>query len=185
MDKYKLIEKQIDNLTKKAAYRIEYSHSHSVLEWILKLKPKADISLKIAALGHDIDRCIEPITNKKDFDNYDLYKKFHASRSAKIIVELMKKLDFDKKKIDKTKFLIENHEIGGKGDAEILKEADSLSFFENNLKHYIEINPYYVKDKIRFMYSRLSKKARKLVLKVNFENEKIRETVEEAILDIK
>jgi len=51
----------------------------------------------------------------------------------------MQKHDFNEKTIEKTKFLIENHETGGNGDVEILMEADSLSFFDNNLEHYFSI----------------------------------------------
>ena len=179
MSKYKEIKKKIDELTKKAPHEIEYVHSQSVLKWVLKLKPNTDVALKIAALGHDIDRSVSGRIKAGDFGSYEEYKKQHALRSAKIISELMGKLNFDKKTLEKTRFLIENHEVGGGGDVEILKEADSLSFFENNLKHYKKINPDYVKDKIRFMYDRLSKKARKMVLEIKFQNEELKNLVME------
>ena len=34
-------------------------HSRNTLEWLLRLDPKADAALRIAALGHDIDRAVE------------------------------------------------------------------------------------------------------------------------------
>ena len=186
MDKFDLIKKEIDKLTKDVPYEIEYSHSQSVLKWILKLKPNADVALKIAAIGHDIDRSIpERRIRAEDFNNYNKYKKQHSLRSSEIISELMKKFNFNKEIIEKTQLLIENHEVGGKGNVEILKEADSLSFFENNLEHYIKTNPKYVKDKIKFMYKRLSEKAKKLVLEeITFKNKKIKKIVKETIANI-
>lgn len=186
MDKFYLIKKEIDKLTKEAPYEVEYSHSQSVLKWVLKLEPHADVALKIAALSHDIDRSIpERRIRAEDFNDYNEYKKQHSLRSSEIISELMKKFNFNKEIIEKTQFLIENHEIGGEGDAEILKEADSLSFFENNLGHYIKTNPKYVKDKIKFMYTRLSEKAKKLVLEeINFKDKKIKKIVKETIAHI-
>ena len=43
-------------------------HSKNTLEWLLKLKPDADDALKIAALGHDIERAIaERKVRREDF----------------------------------------------------------------------------------------------------------------------
>lgn len=185
MKKFDLIKEKIDKITKNAPHKIEFSHSQSVLKWVLKLKPYADISLKIAALGHDIDRSFpEQRIKPTDFSDYNEYKKRHSEKSAEIISNLMKKIGFENKIIEKTKFLIEKHEVGGKGDAEILKEADSISFFENNLLDYIDRNPEYVKDKIKFMYNRLSKEARRMVLQIKFQTEEIENLVRETISHI-
>ena len=186
MNKFDEIKKEIEKLTKNSISEIEHSHSLSVLKWTIKLKPDADISLKIAALGHDIDRSFpEKRIKSEDFDNYADYKRAHSKKSAEIISELMTKFNLDNKIIEKTRFLIENHEIGGEGDVEILKEADSLSFFENNLLDYKKKNPRYFEDKIVFMYKRLSKKAREMILKIKFQNDELKrvfmDTIEKQI----
>lgn len=166
MDKFELVKKEIEKITKSAPLKIEYPHSQSVYNLVLKLKPDASIPLKIAALGHDIDRSLlKERIKPEDFpNNYAEYKKQHSIKSAKIISELMKKYLFDNSEIEKAKFIIENHEVGGKGDVEILKEADSISFFKDNLSYYKEKYPLHFKGKINFMYSRLSEKGKKLVL---------------------
>ena len=170
-NKYIQAKRKIDNLTKSSSSSIEYSHSQSVLKWLLKLKPEADIALKLSALGHDIDRSFGQPVKREDFKTYEEFKMKHAARSASILRDILSELDFDGKIIEKVVSLVKDHEIGGSGDVEILKEADSLSFFDNNLEHYMETRPDYMKDKIKFMYSRLSPKARDLVKKIKFKKE--------------
>ena len=40
-------------------------HAENTLAWVLKLIPEADEALKLAALGHDIDRAIETQESSK------------------------------------------------------------------------------------------------------------------------
>ncbi|MBX4196771.1 HD domain-containing protein [Candidatus Pacearchaeota archaeon] len=181
MDNFSIITKEIDNLTKHSKSKIEYSHSHSVLKWVLKLKPDADIALKVAALGHDIDRSYGEPVKKDESESYESFKMRHAARSAMIIDDILKKFDIDDKIRKKVKTLIENHEIGGSGDVEVLKDADSLSFFENNLEHYQRTHLPYLKDKITFMYTRLSAKAKALLTTMSFQNEDLKKIVLDVI----
>jgi len=150
----------------------------------LKLKPDADVALRVAALGHDIDRSFPKLRiNPNDYtdEEYTLYKKKHAEKSAEIISKFMEEIGFNSEAIEKTKFLIENHEVGGEGDLGILMDADSLSFFENNLLPYREKHPKYLRDKIRFMYNRLSDQTKKIVLEIDFQNEELRKIVGESV----
>jgi len=182
--KYKKAKKEIDNLTKHSSSTIEYSHSQSVLKWLLKLKPNADIALRISALGHDIDRSYGQPVKRDNFKTYNEFKMKHAARSAQILRSILEKLDFPNEIIEKVIYLVENHEVGQEGDVKILKEADSLSFFENNLEHYMETRPGYIKDKIKFMYSRLSPEAKKLVKRIKFKSPNIKKLVFEVIKEI-
>lgn len=183
MDKFAKIKEEIEELAKKAEYGIEYSHIISVLKWALKLKPDADTALQIAALGHDIDRYDGKKIKREDFSDYEKFKQTHARRSALIIESMMKKLDFDKETIKKTKLLIENHEVGGDGDLGILKEADSLSFFDNNVYDYWKTHNLYFKDKILFMYKRLSKRGKEMVKSLNLKDLEIEKKVRGIISD--
>lgn len=159
------------------------THSRLVLKWVLKLKPGADEALQIAALGHDIDRAIEKRRVKKEnFKDYEKYKKEHAKESAKIICEILKKHDFEENFINKVKFLVESHEVGGSKEAEILKEADSLTFFSFDISYYLkDRGSKKTKEKVRFMYERLSEKARKMVNQVKFKNKAVENLFKEAI----
>ena len=183
MDKFALLRKEIENLTKNSYAKIDSYHIQSVLKWVLKLKPESSIALKIAALGHDIDRSFsERKPKREDFDTYEKYKDAHAKMSAQIITELMQKYNFDAKTIGKVKFLIENHEIGGEEDVEILKEADSIAFFENNLDYYKKnYSLHHTKEKIKFMYKRLSDKTKRLIGEIELQNKDLENLFREAI----
>ena len=174
MDKFNLIKKEIERLNKKSTIKFEDVHSKSTLQLVLRLKPSADEALQIAALGHDIDRSVEERRTKGKFADYSAYKKQHALTSSVIIGELLKKYDFDKKTISKVKYLVKNHEAGKKGDAKILTEADSLSFFEHNINNYLEKHTVeQLEDKIKFMYCRLDKKAKQIAKKMKIKNKEI------------
>ena len=89
MDKFDVIKKEIEEIFKKSDCANPFdkekdpNHSKITLEWVLKLKPDSDDTLKIAALGHDIDRAIEKRRVKKEkFDNYEDYKREHAKDNA-------------------------------------------------------------------------------------------------------
>lgn len=169
MNQFDAVVEEINSITRNAADQTEYGHSQSVWQWVLKLKPDADIVLQIAALGHDIDRSFEDYRKMKArYATYDEYKKAHTLLSAKIICDLLIKHNFDNVTIDKVKRLIENHEVGGEGDVAVLTEADSMTFF-NNLPHYREAHTEKETiDKIKFMYNRLSDKAKNMVNQIHF-----------------
>jgi len=182
MNKFDFVLEEIKTITKNATDKTEYDHSQSVWQWVLKLKPDADIALQIAALGHDIDRSFKDYRKTKaKFATYDEYKKEHALQSAKITCDILRKYNFDEITIDKVKNLIENHEVGGEGDVEILMEADSITFF-NDLSHYQQTHTQEETiDKIKFMYNRLNDKAKLMINQINFKNAESAKLFKEAI----
>lgn len=181
MNKFDFVHEDIKTITKNAADKTEYDHLYSVWQWVLKLKPDADIALQLAALGHDIDRSIEDRRKRReDFAIYDEYKKEHALLSAKIMCEILQKHGFDEATIAKVKKLIENHEVGGEGDVEVLKEADSITYF-NSLSHYRQMHtPEQTIDKIKFMYNRLNDKAKSMVNQIDFKDAELTKLFKEA-----
>lgn len=191
-NKIYLVKKEIEEIFRKSDCANLFdkekdpTHSKLTLEWILKLKPDADEALQIAALSHDIDRAIEKRRVKKEnFKDYENYKRGHAKESAKIICEILEKHDFDNNFIKKVKFLIENHETGGSEEVDILKEADSLTFFNWDIYFYLkDKGTEKTKEKIRFMYERLSEKAKKLVNQIKFKNKEIADLFKEAISEL-
>jgi len=64
--------------------------------------------------------------------------------------------------------LISKHEEGGNDDQNLLKDADSISFFENNVplfltKHVSEVGKEKVKEKFDWMFNRItSEKAKQI-----------------------
>ncbi len=141
MSKIDCVKKKIEEIIKKSPVPEDPIHSKNTLEWLLKLMPDADEAFKIAALGHDIERAIEERKVKRnDYRNYGEFKHDHALNSAKILVEIMKQCNVNQELIDKVFFLVQNHEIGGNKKVDLLRDADSISFFHVNLPHYFARN---------------------------------------------
>jgi hypothetical protein len=179
----KKLESEIESIVSRSIAKTDLAHARSTRKWVLKLKPDADLALQISALAHDIERGFESEkyrTNeelyraKEDFDNYDKLKLIHSEKCAKIIVELLKKHGFEKPFISKVEHLVLKHEFGGDKESNILMDADSLSFFEENFLQYFEkFGEEITRRKIRFMYNRMSGKARKLAKKIKCRNQKL------------
>ena len=164
---------EIKEIIKGSSFKMDPAHSETVLENLLTLNPEADDAEQIAALAHDIDRSMNDIRIKReDYDDYDKYKQDHALKSAEVICGILEKAGYDETIVNKVRRLVENHEVGGEEDTERLKEADSLTFFQVNIPYYQETHPpQEVKDKIRFMYTRLSDEAKKMVKGIDYPKE--------------
>lgn len=177
------LEKEIEKIISKSPVETDLVHAKSTKEWLYKLKPWADVPLLLAALAHDIERGFQKGKIVEKFDNYTEYKREHSERSAKIIVDLMKKHKFDEKSIKKTERIVLLHGFGGDEDSDLVMDADSLSFFENNLDFYFKLNgKENTLKKIRFMYDRMSNKAKKMAKNIQFKTPKMKKLVEEVIV---
>ena len=187
INQFDSIKQEIESILPNSPIKEELMHSRLVLKWVLILKPDADIALKIAAISHDIDRAISKITEKDllDYSKFNEYKKEHSLRSAKIISEILKKHNLSDEIINKVKHLVENHEFGGDEETNILTDADSLAYFEYNIPFYLNRNgKERTKEKIKFMYKRLSsKKSKELINKIEYNNE-IKNLVKESLSEI-
>lgn len=184
MSKFDLIREEIERILPNSPLDFELKHANLVLGWVLKLKPDADEALQIAALSHDMERAITCITEKdlKDYSKINEFKKEHSIRSAKYIVEILTKHNYPSEVIEKVKHLVENHEFGGDEETNILMDADSLAYFDYNIPSYLKRNGRErAKQKIQFMYSRLSAPAKKLSNQIKFSDKEISELVKESI----
>jgi hypothetical protein len=146
-------------------------HALNVLKWVERLKPDADFPLRIAALGHDIERALtEQKVRRMEFPSYDYFKRAHAENSAKIVDEMLSMYPIAQDVIERVHYLIANHEFGKEGDLEltILKDADSLSFFELNLPYYLQREGE-EKTRLRMQwgYNRMSGRAKRLLNNVS------------------
>lgn len=182
--KFEKIKKEIEKIISKSPLGFDLGHARKTLEWVLKLKPNADEFLQISALAHDIDRPITGITEGTHLKSYAGIKKFkndHAKRSAKITAELMKKYNYNYNDIKKVQYLIENHEQGGNKQANILKDADSIAYFDYNIEPWYKINgKVRTKGKIKFMLNRVSKKAKLVIKNLEYKNQTIKKLIDEA-----
>lgn len=157
----------------------EHNHGLKTKEWLLKLSPDADNELQIAALAHDIERAVEglqglnaPKLKRGEVEDYYEYKQRHADRSAKIVKFLMEKNGFTKEEVNRVKNAISKHEFGGDKDSNLVRDADSIRYFEDGLPRYTK--SYGVdsaKVKGEFMYIRCSDKAKDLIINIDFNSE--------------
>lgn len=148
--------------------------------WLRKLKPDADEAMIIALLAHDIERAFlknrrPPIAGTKWSD--EKYSLWHGKRSARLIGDFLKKIGAKPEFISRVKRLVVWHEIGGDEDRDLVKDVDSVSFFENNIEFFLtkkrelekftkkRITKDDLKEKFDYMFNRISsEKARKFAL---------------------
>lgn len=126
-------------------------HYKRTVFWIKKLEPNATEALLIAAYAHDIERWFRNPKNARKID-----KREHQEKGAKIISNFLNRLSADKTLINKVCYFIRNHETGGTPETNILKDADSISFFENNVQIHAKIFPKRLRKKIEWMYKRIT-----------------------------
>ncbi len=98
-------------------------HAENTLAWVLKLMPEADEALKLAALGHDIDRAIETRRVQKNrFGSFDEFKAAHATNSAEILGLILEECGVDECVRLEVCRLVSLHETGGDERSDILEE---------------------------------------------------------------
>ncbi len=168
----KNIKIEIETVISKSQVPEDSIHSKNTREWVLKLKPEADMALQIAALGHDIERSVEERKIKREnFTDYDEFKKAHSQNSATILQEILLKYDVNQDFIDKVVNLVLLHEFGGKLEANILKYADSISFFDVNLPFYFQRNSEReTAFRMKWGNKRLSKVAKSIVRNFSYDD---------------
>ena len=161
------IKNEILQILSHSAVPEDYEHALHVLKWVNRLKPNADFPLRIASIGHDIERALpEQKVQRMNFPSYDDFKRAHAENSAKIVDEILSMYPIAQDVIERVHYLIANHEFGKDGDLDltILKDADSLSFFEINLPYYLhregEKETYF---RMQWGYDRMSERAKRFL----------------------
>ncbi len=156
------------------SFGVKKPHYVRALFWVENLKPDADLALKIAAYSHDVERAFNQDSGRKRLlyqEKTDLTK--HQHDSAQIIGDFLEKQKANKIIIKKVKELISRHEIGGNAEQNILKDADSISYLENNavrnLEWLGEVPTEEIRSKFDWMYSRISSKKAKEIAKPFYE----------------
>ena len=137
MEKLSEITRRIFEILKNSELENEGTHAQNVLKWVFKLATNPSEALQIAAVAHDIERGVPPRVQSSQYPDNTEFRIVHSARSAKIITELMEEFQYDQDVIANVVDLVNKHEIGGSVDADILLDADSISFFDNNLPYYV------------------------------------------------
>ena len=186
MDNIELLKKKIGEIIGKSSVPEDPVHSENTLFWLLRLRPDADEALRIAALAHDIERAIEDSKIlREDYNSYDDFKDAHALNSAGILKKMMEDLNFDLRLCDDIYFLVTHHEKGGDERANLVKDADSISFFHTNLTLYLERNgTKETKRRCIWGMRRLPGNLRKIVADFKFADEKIESLIIECLQEV-
>jgi len=158
-------------------------HADNTLEWLLRLEPDADQALQLAALAHDIDRADDLRKIKRaDFDDYDAFKSAHARNGAEILRSILIRCDVEGNVVDEACRLVEVHEVGGDPRSDLLKDADSISYFDVNLPLYYQREGWAeTKRRSLWGYRRLSARAKELVNKICYQDERLIQLLREVI----
>ena len=180
----KRVKKAIEAVVAESRVPEDPVHSKNTLAWLLRLKPDADEALQIAALGHDIERAIERRKIRRaDFDDFDEFKAAHARNSALILREIMQKCGLATAITDDVCRLVCRHEVGGDERCDLLKDADSISYFDVNLPFYFEREGYAETLRRTFWgYRRLSAGVRHLARTITYESDSLNSLLREAVL---
>jgi hypothetical protein len=136
--------------------------------WLKEIYPQADEAIEIAALGHDIERAFPlrenevEVKNNETWDSQE-YLLWHGKRSAEFLGKFLRDNRADEELIKKVEDLVAFHEVGGDAEKDAIKDADSISFLENNVDEFIKRgdSSESIKLKIDYMYNRIdSEKAK-------------------------
>lgn len=154
-------------------------HAENTLAWLFKLDPRADQSLQIAALAHDIDRAVEAQkVRRKDFSDFETFKTAHAINSRIILKKILNKCDVERDVADEACRLVVHHETGGDTRSDLLKDADSISFFDVNLPLYYARNELEeVKKRFLWGYKRLSDNCKNIISSFNYQDKELESLV--------
>ena len=159
-------------------------HAENTLEWLLYLEPDAGEALQLAALAHDIDRAIPERVRGEDYPDYDAFKAAHALRGARLLRGILEDSGVESAIVKEACRLVEIHEVGGDADADLLKDADSISYFDVNLPLYYQREGWAeTKRRSLWGYRRLSARARKIVENISYEEEALIRLLREVIYD--
>ncbi|MEI6850861.1 MAG: DUF4202 family protein [Candidatus Saccharibacteria bacterium] len=136
-------------------------HCFKTEEWLLIIYPEADESMLIAAVAHDIDSAFVEYKSTGSFKDPE-YLAMHQEGAADVVGKFLENNDADKGLIDSVKHMVEKHEVGGDERQNLIKDADSLGFFDRNLEEFIirhskrGSSKAILREKFDWMYDRIT-----------------------------
>jgi hypothetical protein len=147
----------------KPLVRADYEHALDVWQWVLRLELNASRALQLAALFHDIERLSsEPDERiEQHARDYQSFKNSHAEVGARLAALTAQSAGIDALDCLRMQQLIQDHEKPSSSDrrreAELLADADSLSFFSLNSRGFADYyGPEHTRRKVRYSLGRMS-----------------------------
>ncbi|PTL81555.1 DUF4202 family protein [Vitiosangium sp. GDMCC 1.1324] len=162
----------------------DYRHALDTWQWVLRLAPRADLALQIAALFHDVERLLsEPDARVEHHArDYQAFKDAHAARGADVACSLLSDVGVDDSTRERVRWLIGRHE---RPEADVcltlLNDADALSFFSLNASGFARYFPLeHTRRKVVYTLGRLRPNQRWRLARVRLAPQ-VRRLLEEAI----
>ncbi|MFQ5481882.1 MAG: DUF4202 family protein [Nitrospinaceae bacterium] len=158
-------------------------HAENTLEWLLNFDSTADQALQIAALAHDIDRAMEARkVRRSDFGDYDVFKAAHAQNGAVILREILDDCEVDPSVTGEACRLVTLHEVGGDPRSDLLKDVDSISYFDVNMPLYYQREGWdETQRRCVWGYHRLSVRGQKIAKNITYADPVLTQLLKEAI----
>ena len=186
MNKIKKAKQEILRCVAKSSIPEDLPHAKNTAKWVLRLNPQASQAMQIAALAHDIERADEKHKIKRrNFNHYDKFKIAHALHSAYILKKILKKHDLDASLIHDACELVKQHEFGQDSPSNLLREADSLSYFEINLPYYFKREGWKeTKRRCVWGLQRLSDENRKRIFNIKYQDIRLYRLIQESFSEV-
>lgn len=159
----------------------DVGHAENTLYWLLQLHAQADPALRLAAIAHDIERAREDRLQRHAWPDYDAFKAAHAAIGARMASRVLQSTRLDAPLRAEVHRLIKRHESGGDPRSDLLKDADSLSYFDHNLPFYFEREGWQeTLRRARWGYQRLSARARQFYPRIQPDSAELRTLLKQA-----
>lgn len=162
--------------------RADHEHALDTWQWVLRLAPDAPAELQLAGLLHDLERVrSEPRQRIEHLaPSYQRFKDIHAERGAELVWSLLAGGPWDAEQVAG---LVRTHERRSTNpDAQLLADADVLSFFALNSPGYLR---YYgaqvTRRKVRYSLARGSERIGPWMGRVRL-HPLVRDMVEEVVV---
>ncbi|HJQ38786.1 MAG TPA: DUF4202 family protein [Thermoanaerobaculia bacterium] len=141
----------------KPLMRAGYRHALDVWQWVLRLNPKASLTLQLAALFHDVARLRTAVDLRVDsFDDAD------EKCSADIAREALAEAEVPEEVRNRVAEIVAAHERQSNDDeVALLNDAGALSFFALNSSAYVDdFGPEAARSRIADTWRRMRASAR-------------------------
>ena len=120
--------------------RYPYNREHLLraLEWLDRVAPGQNETVRLATLTHDMERAFPGPDQPHSAKMVDAaYERLHSERSARIVGDWLREQQADVSFIADVERLIVAHEVGGWPEADLVQAADSLSILDTNIDLFL------------------------------------------------
>lgn len=150
MENKDLLNKTIEHVDR--LFGKKDQHFIRTLHWVLQLDPNASLDIQIAAYAHDVERALYEY-NWGAFLLDDEALKKHQENGAREIHNFLLKKGADPDFALRVKSIIEKHEFGGTYEQNVVKDADSISYFEINASKHVALIKKFSEKEVRAKYN--------------------------------